>query len=121
MSAALPQFNILVNLQVIKSCKVTSFDTNGQSFDSLTLEVGDQITLPFISFKQLPDCSEVVSYSITLMEKVAEQNLDFNAQVEGQAPGQPSLAILTANSIEIDASDDSLSGKSFTVFVKGIA
>ena len=52
MPAALPQFNITVNLQVVKSCKVTSFDTNDQSFDSLTLEVGDKISLPFISFKQ---------------------------------------------------------------------
>ena len=53
------------------------------------------------------------------MEKVSELGLEFNAQVEGQAPGQPSLAILTPNSIEIDTSDKSLSGKSFTVFVKG--
>jgi len=60
---------------------VTSFDTNGQSFDSLTLEVGDQISLPFISFKQMPDCSEIILHSITLLEKVSEQVQDFNAQI----------------------------------------
>ena len=63
----------------------------------------------------------MVSHSITLMEKVDGQSLDFNALFEGQAPGQPPLATLTPNSIEIDSSDESLSGKSFTVFVKGIA
>ena len=55
------------------------------------------------------------------MEKVSEQSPDFNAQIEGQATGQPPLALLTPNSIEIDASDESLSGKTFTVFVKGIS